>query len=267
MTTPKPIPDRPDDGGLPGSRWKAAVREALEGTSPVVGRKVVLALQGLIVLSVLSIGIETLPGLRPGVSRALAALETVTIIVFTAEYLVRLVVTPRPLRYVFSFWGLIDLLAILPYYLLTGVDLRSLRAFRLLRLFRLFKLTRYTAAADRLAVALRGVVGELALFTCVALVITYICALCIYYFEHDAQPEAFASVFHAMWWAAVTLTTVGYGDVVPVTAGGRIFTVLLLFVAVGVVAVPTGLVAAALTRLREPEAGKASGERETPPAT
>ena len=95
------------------------------------------------------------------------------------------------------------------------------------------------------------------MFGAAAVIVLYVCALVIYQFEHDAQPDAFASVFDAMWWAAVTLTTVGYGDVYPVTPVGRIFTVLMLFVALGIIAVPTGLVASALSAIRAKEAAAA----------
>ncbi len=94
---------------------------------------------------------------------------------------------------------------------------------------------------------------ELIIFATVAVFALYLCGIAIYYFEHAAQPKAFASVFDGMWWAAVTLTTVGYGDIYPITAGGRMFTILVLFVALGSIAVPTGLVSSALARLRATE--------------
>ena len=94
---------------------------------------------------------------------------------------------------------------------------------------------------------------ELIVFVGFALFTLYLCGIGIYYFEHAAQPKAFASVFDGMWWATVTLTTVGYGDVYPITAGGRAFTVVVLFMALGAIAVPTGLISAALTRLRDLE--------------
>lgn len=233
--------------------WKRSVEEALEGTHPRLGRSVGFAIQALIILSVISIGVETLPDL-PAWTRGFFWIEEIVVVaVFTIEYLLRIVIAPNPWSYIFSFWGVIDLVAVLPFYLGLPADLRGVRAFRLLRLFRLLKLAHYSAAADRIVAALRLIVPELVIFAIVAATVTYLCAFGIYSFEHDAQPEKFASVFHAMWWAAITLTTVGYGDVVPVTLGGRIFTMLMLFVAIGVVAVPTGLVASALSHFREEE--------------
>ncbi len=149
--------------------------------------------------------------------------------------------------------GLIDLIAILPSLLMLGADLRALRSFRLLRLFRLFKLARYSRAADRLLAAFHAVRSELVLFFFLSLIIICICAVVIYLFEHEVQPEAFASIPHSFWWAVTTLTTVGYGDVYPVTVGGRIFTFVVLIIGLGTVAVPTGLIATALSATR-PEA-------------
>ena len=148
-----------------------------------------------------------------------------------------------------------DLLAILPFYLGLGVDLRSIRVVRLLRLFRLLKITRYSEAIQRLGEAFRVVREELILFGSVALVLLYVSAVGIYYFEKEAQPEEFASIFHSLWWAVITLTTVGYGDFAPETVGGRLFTFVILVVGLGVVAVPTGLLASALSQTRKADDG------------
>lgn len=146
--------------------------------------------------------------------------------------------------------GIVDLMAILPFDLALGLDLRSVRALRLLRLFRIFKLARYSKAMNRYRDAFISIKEELVLFGVTAMIILYLSSVGIYYFENPAQPEVFSSVFTAMWWAVVTLTTVGYGDVYPVTIGGRIFTTLILMVGLGVVAVPTGLFAAALNKVK-----------------
>ncbi|MCA9238865.1 MAG: two pore domain potassium channel family protein [Planctomycetales bacterium] len=139
------------------------------------------------------------------------------------------------------------------FYVSSGVDLRSLRALRLLRLFRILKLTRYSRAVQRFHRALLIAKEELVLYFSVTLLLLYLAAVGIYYFEHEKQPETFASVFHSLWWAVATLTTVGYGDVYPMTAGGKCFTFLVLLVGLGVVSVPAGLVASALSKARELE--------------
>jgi len=159
------------------------------------------------------------------------------------------------IRYITSFFGLIDLAAILPFYITTGLDLRSLRAVRLLRLFRVLKLARYSKAVQRLHRAFRIAREQIVLFFVVACLLLYFAAVGIYYFENPAQPEVFKSVFHSLWWAVATLTTVGYGDMYPITAGGRVFTFIVLMVGLGVVAVPAGLLASALSQARQEEAG------------
>ncbi|NCC61757.1 MAG: ion transporter [Verrucomicrobiae bacterium] len=210
-------------------------------------------IQLLIVLSLVSFAFETLPGLSTPARKVLRAFEVVSISIFTIEYVLRLILSKPRRGYAFSFFGLIDLAAILPFYLSTGIDLRSIRAFRLLRLFRLFKLARYSAAVRRYHRAFLIAREELILFGATALILLYLSSVGIYYFENKVQPEAFASVFHSMWWAIVTLSTVGYGDIYPVTTGGKIFTFFVLVLGLGVVAVPSGLLASALSKAREEE--------------
>ena len=175
-------------------------------------------------------------------------------VVFTIEYITRIAISRPRGRYAFSFFGIIDLIAILPFYLASGVDLRSVRAFRLLRLFRLLKLARYSSAIRRYHRAFIIAREELVLFGITSLIVLFLSSVGIYYFENEAQPDAFSSVFHSFWWAVCTLTTVGYGDIYPVTAGGKTFTFVVLIVGIGLVAVPSGLIASALSAARdEPE--------------
>lgn len=229
------------------------LRQLLEQPDTRSGRAFDLAIQALIVLSLVSFSLETLPDLSPRALRWLRAIEYLTIAVFTVEYLLRLTVARPPWSYVFSFFGLVDLLAILPFYLGTGIDLRSVRTLRFLRLFRLLKLARYSAAVRRFHRAMKLAKEELVLFLVAALILLYLAAVGIYYFEADAQPETFGSVFHCLWWAVVTLTTVGYGDVYPVTLGGRVFTFFVLLIGIGFVSVPAGLVASAFGKARQLE--------------
>jgi voltage-gated potassium channel len=230
--------------------WRHHVEGALEGHHGRLGRAVVFFIYVLIVISVISIGIETDDHLPAWLATLLTVIEWLTVAVFTVEYILRVAIAPRKLGYILSFWGIIDLVAILPFYLSFGIDLRAVRVVRLFRVFRLLKMARYSGAAERMADAFRAVREELIVFGITAVVTLYICAVCIYSFEHEAQPEKFRTIFDALWWASVTLTTVGYGDRYPITVGGRIFTMLMLFVALGVIAVPTGLVSSAMSRLR-----------------
>ncbi|TWT88734.1 Cyclic nucleotide-gated potassium channel [Pseudobythopirellula maris] len=239
---------------------KESLRVIVERSDTAAGRAFDLAVQSVILVSLVAYSLETLPGLSPWARQTLGAIETATTMLFVAEYGLRLAVAQRPLAYAGSFFGVIDLLAFLPSLLSLGFDARALRALRLLRLFRLLKLARYNAAVRRLHLALRIAWEELVLFFCGATILLYLAAVGIHHFEHEAQPEAFASVFHALWWAVATLTTVGYGDVVPVTSGGRAFTFLVLVGGLGVVATPAGLVASALSKAREIEALEKSSD-------
>lgn len=229
------------------------LKRVLEQSDTPVGRVFDLFIQTLIILSLISFSIETLPGLSEPLSRSLRAFEILTVIVFTMEYLLRIYVARPRTAYIFSFFGIVDLAAVLPFYIGTGIDLRSVRAFRLLRLFRVFKLVRYSAAVQRFHRALSIAKEEIILFLTATIILLYMGAVGIYFFEHEVQPEKFGSVFHCLWWAVATLTTVGYGDVYPVTVGGRIFTFLILLIGLGVISVPAGLVATALAKARQME--------------
>ena len=176
-------------------------------------------------------------------------LDWVFFVLFSAEYLLRVYIEPRKRDFIFSFYGIIDLLAILPsLFLVPGF--RVLRILRFLRIFRIFKATRFILAVDRLGAALREIQQELLALVILSLMFVYLAACGIHYFEREVQPEAFGSILDSMWWSVVTLTTIGYGDVYPTTSGGRLFTALVALVGVGLIAIPSGLLASALTEAR-----------------
>ena len=230
------------------------LKRIVEKTDTPAGRWFDNAVLALIIISLVTFSFETLPDLSPDAASILRWVELVTVLLFTAEYILRIAVADHRWRFARSFFGLVDLAAILPFYLSLGaIDLRSVRVFRLLRLLRILKLARYGRVVRRLHRAVVLMREELILFLNVALILIYLAAVGIYYFERDSQPEQFASVFHSLWWAFVTLTTVGYGDVYPITLGGRIFTAVVLFVGLGLVAAPTGLFASALAQARKEE--------------
>jgi voltage-gated potassium channel len=229
------------------------IRRIVERDDTPAGRIFAVTVQAAILVSLISFPIQTLPRLSPLVQRVLEAVELVSVILFTVEYVLRLGVARRRWRFVLSPLGLVDLAAILPYWLAAGVDLRSLRAVRLFRFFRILKLVRYSKALRRFHRAFIIAREELVLFGVATLLLLYFSGLGIYYFEKPAQPEAFRSAFDGLWWAVATLTTVGYGDIYPVTTGGRIFTFVVLLVGLGIVAVPSGLLASALSKARAEE--------------
>jgi voltage-gated potassium channel len=222
-------------------------------------RRLEMFIQVLIVASLVAFSVETLPDLSTTSKLWLERFEQFSILVFVIEYLTRLWFAKNRRAFVFSFFGLVDLFAILPFFLATTIDLRSARALRLLRVFRILKLARYNAAVHRFHVALMLAKEEIILFMILTSIVLYLAAVGIYHFEHEAQPEQFKSVFHSIWWAITTSTTVGYGDVYPITTGGRMFTFLVLFAGLGIVSVPAGLVSAALLRARSMEADEKLG--------
>ncbi len=205
-------------------------------------------IQALILVSIITFSIETIPNLKPETRTILQAVEIFCVSIFTLEYLLRIFVADHKFRFIFSFFGLIDLIAILPFYLSFGVDLRSLRALRFLRLFRVLKLVRYNRAMNHFTKAIASAKEEIFLFIFITLILIYFSAIGIYYFESQAQPEHFSSIFDSLWWAIITLTTVGYGDVYQITVGGKVFTFIILMIGLGIVAIPTGIISSALTK-------------------
>ena len=230
---------------------KSKIRLLVDDAEHGAGKLFALIIQFLIIVSLISFTIDTLPDLSPSIKSLLNIIEIITVTIFTIEYVLRLIATDNIFRFVFSFYGLVDLAAILPFYISTGLDLRAVRVFRLLRLIRILKLFKYNQAINRFHRALIIAKEELILFGFISIVMLYLSAVGIYYFENAAQPEQFKSVFHSLWWALTTLTTVGYGDMFPITAGGKFFTFFVLMIGLGIVAVPTGLVASALSQVRE----------------
>ena len=226
----------------------AKIKNIIERNDTKAGDIFDIVIQALIIVSVISFSIETIPGLPTSAIHYLAIIEVISVILFTVEYIFRIIVADKPLKFIFSFLGIIDLIAILPFYIASGIDLRSVRIFRLFRLIRVFKLFRYSKAAKRYKQAFAIIRHELMIFLAASTFLLYLASVGIYYFESPSQPEQFKSVFHCMWWAVTTLTTIGSGTIYPITAGGKIFTALVVFIGLGLIAVPTGLFASALTR-------------------
>lgn len=233
---------------------KENIRRVIDSTENASGKFFTFSIHFLIIVSIVTFSIDTLPDLSPSTKNFLRLIEVITVVIFSLEYVLRLVVAEKVFKFAFSFYGLIDLAAILPFYIATGLDLRAVRVFRLLRLLRILKILKYNQAISRLYRALVIAKEELILFSIVAGILLFLSAVGIYYFENGAQPEQFKSVFHSLWWAVTTLTTVGYGDMYPITTGGRLFTFFVLMIGLGIVAVPTGLIASALSQVRNEDA-------------
>ncbi|MEJ1990979.1 MAG: ion transporter [Maritimibacter sp.] len=222
---------------------KAEIIQLLDGEHERHGGRVALTIHVLTFLSAIAIALETEPGIPALIQRSLYHFEVFLIVVFTVEYLLRLYASPSRLSYALSGWGIIDLFAILPAIALLTPEWQVVRAFRLVRLFKLF---RGSQSFNRLAMALRSVQGELMIFGVASALMLYVSAVGIYLFEHDTQPEVFTSILTSLWWAVASFTTVGYGDMIPITPGGRLFTTVVLFVGLGIIAVPAAIVTTAL---------------------
>ncbi len=218
----------------------------LDGVHPRLGAKVSTALNVLIGVSAITIAVETLPSLPASVKYYLDIFEFFILGVFVLEYILRVSCSRHPFKYIFSFWGIIDLLSCLPALLLLVPEWQTVRTLRLMRLLRMFKPFHSSRILFRLRDALHLVKGELYVFSVLAGVMLYISSVGIYLFEHEAQPDVFRSIPESFWWAVATFTTVGYGDMFPITAGGRVFTTFILFIGLGIVAVPSAIITTAL---------------------
>lgn len=229
-------------------------RKVIEETDTRAGRLFDLIIQSLIIFCIAIFAIETLPDLSAHSIQLLTYVETVLVGIFTIEYLLRLIVAKRKFGFVFSFWGIIDLLAILPFYLMMfglDLDLVFLRILRLFRLVRIIKLARYSKSITRILLAFKIAKEDLMLAFGATSIMLVVASFGIYIFENPMQPDKFSSVFHSLWWALATLTTVGYGEIYPITLGGKLFTGLVLMIGLGIVALPAGIIASSLTEARE----------------
>ena len=178
--------------------------------------------------------------------------ELVSILIFSFEYLYRINQSYRENKwtgvrsYIFSFFGIIDLISILPFYVKQFVllDGRFFRILRLFRLTRVFKLGRDSKSLKLFIKALNGVKNELKFTLFLSVLTILFSASAIYFLENKAQPEVFSSITASIWWATVSLATVGYGDVVPITLWGKVFASIISLVGIGIVAIPTGIISA-----------------------
>jgi voltage-gated potassium channel len=264
--SPSDTPELVRSFRLTGSaRIRRRTFEILERAGPGDRQSLLVdgVLMALISLSVVAIILESIDSLYEVYADAFFWFEVFTVAVFSVEYVLRIWAVVEGatrtvqghaamvirIKSMLSAPALIDLLAILPFYLMmTGlIGPADMRFLRILRLLRVFKLTRYSAAFETLNQAFRENARSFAAAFFILIVVMLLAATGMYYFEEAAQPEAFSSIPAAMWWAFVTLTTVGYGDVTPITVGGKVFGAMITVVGVGMVALPAGILASAFT--------------------
>ena len=224
------------------------------GTSDRISRLFDKTILTLIGLSVLSVILESFPELAKKYSIFFSVFEIFSITVFSIEYILRIYTADYKyptdtgfysvVKYLFSPMAIIDLLAIIPFYLplLIPVDLRFLRILRLTRIIRIFKINRYTKSLILIGKVLNRKKEELVITVFITFLLLLLSASIMYYVEFDVQPEAFPNIIASFWWAIATLTTVGYGDVYPVTVLGKILSGIIALLGIGIVALPTGII-------------------------
>ncbi|SDT98696.1 voltage-gated potassium channel [Polaribacter sp. Hel1_33_78] len=232
---------------------KEKIKQIIEGNDRKLSPIFDITIQVLIVFSIIIFSLGTLPNLTPLWQNIINYVDILFYSIFAIEYFLRIYVSDKRLKYIFSFFGIVDLLAILPFLFARQFDLRAIRALRVFRLTRVLKISRYDESLKTFAIAIKIIKPEITLFYIITSIFLFLSATGIYYFEHAVQPIEFASVFHSLWWAIITITTVGYGDVYPITIGGRIFTFAILLLSLAIITVPTGLIASALSKARNME--------------
>lgn len=209
----------------------------------------------LIILNVVAVILETVEEYNAAYGHIFQAFEIFSVAVFSVEYLLRIWIAPLDERYSKPFWGrvkyaltpmaLIDLLAIIPVFipLFIATDLRVIRALRILRIFRLLKMQRYVQSLDTLDDVLKSKKEELIITTTMIAIMLILAGSFMYLVENEAQPDKFPDIPTSLWWGIATLTTVGYGDVFPITPLGRLLGGAIAFLGIGIFAIPTGILA------------------------
>lgn len=235
------------------TRWQARLYEVIFEHHTAAGRTFDLALIAAIALSVLAVMLESVAPIRSRHGTLLHGIEWFFTILFTVEYALRLICVDRPRRYATSFFGVIDLLAILPTYLSLFVPgaqfLVVIRTLRFLRIFRILKLVQYLSEANLLSRALWATRRKIFVFVLAVLTIVTILGALMYVIE--GAERGFDSIPRSMYWAIVTLTTVGYGDISPQTNLGQAIAAFIMILGYGMIAVPTGIVTAELTSAQQ----------------
>ena len=224
----------------------------------------------LIVLNIIALILESYEELNARYQTVFYVFEVFSVAVFSIEYLTRIWISKQTgkgkkerLNFAFSPLGIIDLMAILPFYLpfIFPVDLRIVRILRLFRLLRILKLSRYSTSLKTIKSIFKETKAELSITVFVTVVLMILSSTLMYYTEHDDQPEQFASIGDAFWWSVATLTTVGYGDVYPVTGLGKLLSGIIALVGIGFVALPTGIISSAFINKIQSEKKKKKAMR------
>lgn len=230
--------------------WRSRLQEIIYESNTAAGKFFDIALLGAILVSTLIVMLDSVPSLHQQYGRIFLILEWIFTLLFTIEYILRLITVKRPLLYATSFVGIIDIMAIIPTYLsffLTGAQsLLVLRSLRLLRIFRIFKLTHFLGEIRFLKAAVYGSLKKIIIFMLVVLTSVIILGSVMYLVEHGEN--GFTSIPDSIYWGIVTITTVGYGDISPVTPVGKFVASFIMLLGYGIIAVPTGIITTEMAR-------------------
>ncbi|MFO7605695.1 MAG: ion transporter [Desulfurivibrionaceae bacterium] len=237
-------------GEIPPTDWRRRLHEIIFGSDTLAGKAFDVLLIASIALSVLVVMLDSVRSLNAQYGNFFYKVEWFFTLLFTCEYLLRLLCVARPLKYAASFFGIIDLLAIIPTYLslfLPGAQyLLVIRIIRVLRIFRILKLAHYIGEANLLLQALRASSRKITIFLLTVLTLIIIFGSLIYIIEGEAN--GFTSIPRSIYWAIVTMTTVGYGDISPKTNLGQTLAALVMISGYSIIAVPTGIVSAEISQ-------------------
>ena len=235
--------------------FKQKVHEIIFEADTVTGKLFDVILLVAILLSIIGVMLESVDEIDKKYHELIMAFEWGFTILFTIEYFFRIYAVNRPLKYIFSFMGIVDLLAIIPTYLIfifPAVHWMSvIRAIRLIRIFRIFKLSRYLRGAHTMQIALRSSRPKIIVFLLSVMLLVIILGTLMYIIESSASTNGFENIPDSIYWAIITLTTVGYGNIVPVTIFGKIVASFIMILGYGIIAVPTGIVTAEFSRKRK----------------
>ncbi len=227
------------------SHWKEKLHEIIYEADTPAGKIFDIVLLLLIVASIILVMLESVTSFAEKHYDFLNISEWVITILFSIEYIARIIVVNQPKKYIFSFYGIVDFLSTIPKYLsffiLNSHSLVALRALRLMRVFRILKLARFVGESNNLMKALRASRAKIAVFVFFVLIICVILGAVMYIVE-SGQDSGFTSIPRSVYWAIVTLTTVGYGDIAPATALGQFISSIIMIIGYGVIAIPTGIV-------------------------
>lgn len=228
------------------NKFKQRIFDVIFEANTPYGKLFDILLLLLILVSVGLVMMESIPAINARYHLTLIILEWILTILFTIEYILRIYCVKNKWRYILSFYGVIDLLSILPFYLgfffVAGKYLSSIRILRLLRVFRIFNLTQFTHGRNVLMIGLKESRDKIIVFLSFVILIVVVIGSIMYAVEHDHPESGFTSIPISIYWAIVTLTTVGYGDVSPVTGLGQFLASLVMIIGYGIIAVPTGIV-------------------------